>query len=71
MHLTCVPPLDQPTVEIEALTLLRHGKPNILEEAGEVQFDPTIAQARGQSHQQTPQKQQTQHSDGPPRFDKP
>tara|TARA_B100000513_G_scaffold122443_1_gene54168 strand:- start:536 stop:637 length:102 start_codon:yes stop_codon:yes gene_type:complete len=32
-------------VEIEALTLLRHGKPNILEEAGEVQFDPTIAQA--------------------------
>ena len=45
MHLTCVPPLDQPTVEIEALTLLRHGKPNILEEAGEVQFDPTIAQA--------------------------
>ena len=45
MHLTCVPPLDQPTVEIEALTLLRHGKHNIPKEAGEMQFDPTITQA--------------------------
>ena len=37
-------PFNQPTVEIKALALLRHGKTHILKEAGEVQFDPAVAQ---------------------------